>query len=39
MTTHKVLRIAIADLTVLRLTCRKCGAAVEIPMAEVQRRI
>jgi hypothetical protein len=38
MSITKVLRIPIADLNVLRVTCRSCGSSTEIPLDQVARR-
>lgn len=39
MTMEKILRIPIADLGLLRITCKKCGGSSELTMGQVSKRV
>lgn len=39
MDMEKLLRIPIAELALLRITCPQCGTASELPMEQVAKRI
>jgi hypothetical protein len=38
MASTKMVRIPIADLTVVRITCKHCNACFEVPIADVAKR-